>query len=476
MKPAVGDSSSNRGPRGKTFLRRLSSSGLWAAVGRISGTLGHLLLLIVVGRILPRGDGGAYVACYATVMLGSMLAMFGLKPAIIRTIRPAMEAGATQAVRRFIARCAIVSAVCAVLVSLGLVLLATRMGDAFSGGHLLPHLPWIIAWLVVTAASQLLGDIYRGLQCFRWGTFIGGESGGLLANPLLVVLLILLSFRWDLTLATVLGLHVLIGWSLFTIATIGLWRATSEGNSEGVPTSHPATTQATVPWIINESWPNLISHVFAHGIAHIGILVLASIVSEHDVESFGLIRRLMVLVGAPLQLLNVALSPFVVELHTQQRIRELQSLLRVTATLAAIPSFAALAVILAFPGTILGIINPDYLSAKVPLMVLAASNLVFVLCGSNTLTLRMTGRHMVSMSNGLITGAVYLVVLPIIIDRYGILGAAGAAAALLVVRNVASTLLVRMYVGVWSVPLVWPTDFFRELSQLRRYRAAAKSI
>jgi O-antigen/teichoic acid export membrane protein len=122
------------------------------------------------------------------------------------------------------------------------------------------------------------------------------------------------------------------------------------------------------------------------------------------------------------------------------------------------------------PGSVLQLcFGPEAVGGTTPLLALAIGNIVFVLCGNNGLALQMTGHQRVSMYIGLITSSLYLASLPFAIEMYGVAGAAWCASSLLIVRNLASTWLVRAYVGVWPTPLLWLNRLPQELKSLKQY-------
>jgi len=91
-----------------------------------------------------------------------------------------------------------------------------------------------------------------------------------------------------------------------------------------------------------------------------------------------------------------------------------------------------------------------FVSGYPALLLLLCGVAVNALCGSVGLFLSMTGHHRVVVLVAFCSLSVNLILSPILIPRYGIIGSALATATSLATWNICMLLLVRRRLGIWS--------------------------
>jgi O-antigen/teichoic acid export membrane protein len=183
-------------------------------------------------------------------------------------------------------------------------------------------------------------------------------------------------------------------------------------------------------------------------------LWISGICCPHDqLALYGAARRLVLLVTLPVQMLNLTVISAIAELHGQGRRAELQKVLRGAATFAAVPSIAAIVVLIIWGGPILQILfGPYFRDAAMPLGILGLGQLFLVCAGSCGCALEMTGHQMVSLIVNLISAVALGVVGTFAAQRFGIMGLAVASASVIGLQSVTLWLLARRIVGVWTHP------------------------
>lgn len=451
------------------------SGAAWTAAGRLSGTLGLVLVLGAVTRILSPEDAGVYVVYQSSAILGAIFAGFGVGPIVIRLIHACFESHAFLSLRQGVLRVLLLNLLGGTVVAICGTTLVLTMAERIAHGHLAAHIEIAISWMFLSVLSQTISEIFRGLGRFGWAAIIGGQSGGMILNPLLALTITGLGSINRIDLASVLQLQVGL-MSVLLLCSVG--RLAMLLNK--LPTSENTSIQYEEPtfrWLVIQSWPIAVTQSLVLGVVPLNILILGSVGTTTNAVLFSAAYQIMMLIAAPLQILNAALPPFITELFGGGKKRELESLLRFSATAAGIPALAALSVVMFRPGQTLDLcFGPEFRDASTALIILVAANTVFVFCGSCGLTLQLTGHQRLTMWNSIVTVSIYLLVLPTMITQFGLAGAAICAGGRIVIGNLICLLLVKKHVGIWGIATLWPKQVIGHMQTMRQFAKARVSI
>jgi O-antigen/teichoic acid export membrane protein len=177
----------------------------------------------------------------------------------------------------------------------------------------------------------------------------------------------------------------------------------------------------------------------------------------------GAIRAIQ-LVGIPLSFVNLSVMGFIPQLRMQNRLADLERVLRVGAGWAAIPSFCALLLFLCAPGPVLALfLGEEFRAGAVLLSILSIGQFALVWVGCSELTLVLSGKaraaaviNVVSSSTILIGG--YFVAL-----AFGVTGLAILASSVLTAQCVCQWLLARRLIGVWTHATWLPWRMMRRM-------------
>ncbi len=159
----------------------------------------------------------------------------------------------------------------------------------------------------------------------------------------------------------------------------------------------------------------------------------------------------MMIVVLPLQIMSSVLTPMIAELHEKGRMRELERLVRTSATLTAIPSLVGLIVLcIASPWFLQLLYGAFYRQGAPILALLCVGQMVSVWAGSNIQVLMMCRCQKDAMVITLICG-IYTFVAGILLARsFGIIGVGVATASANILHNLLLTFVVRMRLGIWT--------------------------
>jgi O-antigen/teichoic acid export membrane protein len=181
------------------------------------------------------------------------------------------------------------------------------------------------------------------------------------------------------------------------------------------------------------------------------IWLVGAFESSQDVAIYGAAARLMFIVSVPLFMVNAVIQPMVAEYYSQRRLDELQKLMRVAATVAAMPALAALAcaIVFAAPGLRL-LYGETYMAGAGVLVVLALGQMVNVWTGSCGIFLMMTGHERTLMTLTALTGFVTVALMAALVGPFGILGVAIGSALGVSLQNAVLWFAAGRLTGVWT--------------------------
>lgn len=407
-----------------------------------------LLNFRMICKVLPDEQLSLYVVAAGATSLGTLIAGAGLATVMLRRFSP-KKADEQQVEDR--------AGLLKKILTIASVTWAVTAFSLFAVLYVRPNLLgrsmttviiWILLWMAARCAITLLTEAFRGIQRFSMAAAFGGLQEGPLVNISMFVLLY--AFGSHLAEASsVMMLHVL---TTTVISGVGLVLVTRSLKRVVVSPATGGHSLPTTKSLLSESMKVLVSQMAIFGLVEFETLLVGRYCSDVQIGAWGAVRRLIAVVSAPLLLINAAIPTFVAELHQSGERSRLERLLRTASSVATPPAVIAFTAILLFGKTILTSFDPAFESASTCFAMLAAANIIFVAAGSAGLTLRMTNHQGWATASTLVLAGVYVLIAPWVIQHYSLFGAAVLAAAMIVLRNVIATLLVRRFLNIWCIP------------------------
>ena len=439
---------------------RLLRGGTLISVGRLLAHISTFLAQVMLARAcLTTADFGVYMVTNSLVQIAAVVAVFGVPPIVMRTLRESLPTNRTwRAVSAIQNGCVIMLVTVlgtAVAVAVGIYWLRP---ESFGDRSQLVALV-VGIWIVLSSVNQLISQLFTGNELYARSILLGGEGGGLVPNVILMLAAAALTVRGQTDLLVVFAVNLA---GLFVAAAFS-WRqvwATFRG-LRAVAMDHPGCEQKTadgqdadIPnlrWMASQSSPVMMRSLLRICMAQLDVVFTAAFLSAPQIAAYGAARSIVRLIASPLRFTNVAVSPFVPELNASGDKAKLQMLLRAAATTAGLPSFLCFLVLIVAPALVLRLIfGPDYEQAAMSLRILAGGSLAFVAVGGCGMVLLMTGHQKVSLITSTVIFLLQIVITPALIKAFGMVGAATATASLMIIRSTTTMLLVKFYVGVWS--------------------------
>ena len=421
---------------------RLVGGSAWALGGRIVAAFAVLAVNALMARLLDPQQFGAYLLVANLVLFGATLAQLGLRQTMVRLVAESLGRSAPARARSVIRISFGLAALGAATTAAALAIAGHWLARSVFHSTIVGGVVWLaVAWLIVSTFQTLLSDLFRGFQDFRLASLF--ET--LAANALLAaVLAIVWVFRGRASLPQVVALSVAAAGIAVLIAGILARPRVRLLPAEGGSMS--------VGQVMTIAWPLLITGLtlFLLG-SGVDVLILGAFRSQQDVALYGAAIRLLLLAVTPLNILNYVVSPIVAERHGRDRPEDIQSLLRASATAAAVPSLVVLAVCIFAGGPVLSLVyGPFYRGAATVLAILSAGHAVNVCAGSCGTVLMMTGNQRSAMAITLVAGLLSVAGNVALVIPFGAVGIAISTAVATVLQNVLMVWSVRRRLGVWT--------------------------
>lgn len=391
---------------GVTFAGTVFAYGSWLAIG------------IVLARFLGADQYGLYTLATSPITIAAGLAGLGLAPAVVRYVSVYASRRDTAGLWGTLQVGLGLSALTGLVAGLGLFALATPIAEGiFNEPRLVPLLRLGSLVIPFVALSSKLAAATQGFKRMQY-TVIAQN----LAQPMFrLVLLVALALSVGLNAANALAVYVLavvIGFAIllyFLNRLFTLRRPLQEGRR------NPRQ-------MLSFSLPIYVSRLIKTFRGNIQTLLLGAF---HEVTTVGVyaVASKVNLVGTMFQTSIVTASaPIVSELYDQgkhaQLARFYQAMTKWTFTVN-LPFFLILQL---FPEAILSIFGKEYVGGATALIILAWGNLIDSATGICGVVIDMTGRTGLKLVNTIVVSGLLLGLNLLLTPRWGLLGAATAAA------------------------------------------------
>jgi O-antigen/teichoic acid export membrane protein len=404
--------------------RRLARVSLASFSLNVGNTVLAVVTTAVLAQLMGAAQLGIYAFVVATMTLLSVPAILGFDRLLIRDLAIQLRVGGHALAAGLLRRSLQVT----LAIAVALALLAGLVAWLASGrvdGPLLAF--WVgMIGLPFLAAGRVLEGGLMGLH-----RVVLGQFPEYLLRPLLLLAAIVLAVavlgRIDAGVAVTLYVVTLAAATL--VAGVLLRRRT------------PSEVRRAPPRYEDRAWlASALLLAFLSGTAIVnsqtGVVLLGLLADSEAAGLYAVAQRGALLVAFPLAAVNSAIAPTAARLWAAGERVELQRLVTLGARgvlLAALPVAGAF---LAFGGPILALVfGAEFGAAATPLAVLSIGQLANAVTGSVAVLLVMTG-HQRQAAIGTAAGAVLnVVVAAALIPRFGVDGAALAAAGSLVISN-----------------------------------------
>jgi len=393
---------------------------------------------------------GLYLLVLSLVPFFAVLGGGGLSQLAVRYVASHLARGEDAEVPATVRSLWTIAMVGCLLVGFATLLLSLGLSTRVFGLVDLWKLALVLAPLVsVTVVQTLAADTYRGLSDIRSASLFGGP----IASTLSLAGAVLLGVMFEHP-TTVEALMVVLSATLVSAS----WGALAVRRRVRRLSAHP-TTQApySAASLLRVSLPLMLSTALLLMLATMDLWVVGTKLPPADVAVYGIAVRTATLVGIPLLVVYGVLGPTIAQLHAANQHERLESALRATTALAAIPAVLLTVLFLLRGGDLLALIYGEpYRAGGHALAILSLGQSVAVMTGVCGLLMAMTGHQRLLLNISVCSLVITTAALFVVVPHQGILGAALVAASGLALHNLAMTIAAHRVTRIKTYMLWWP--------------------
>jgi O-antigen/teichoic acid export membrane protein len=428
----------------------LLQHGKWVFIGRIASAAIAAIYTVFMAKVLSQAEFGRYSTLIVLSQMFAVVGIFGLDQAILREAGRTlakMQYGGMRDLLRTVARWAAISNLVAITIT---ALILVFFGDYFVAGEFGGTTILGVVLLVSTRALiQLGGETCRALNQPAVANLFGGGNISPCAALVSLVMVVVASQFLVITGSLAVWCYAIA--TLFPLGVIGgtLWNSYRRLPAESEVPDQRASASLTFRTVVQLFWISVAPFLSSRT----DIVYLSYLSTPENVAVYEAARRLTMLLGMPLLLLNTTILTFVSRLYFVGRVHELQRILRTTAAWASIPALIGSVACLLFPQWIMAtLFRPEYAEGASLLRILVLGQLTFVLSGSCGTVLVQTGHAKLFL---LLTSGTVVFVLagaPVAIQLTGPIGLAWIIAIAVAVENTLAWILARRVTTLWTHP------------------------
>lgn len=394
-------------------------------VGGIYRYGARLLIGILLARFLGAEQYGLYALAFSAITVAAGIAALGLAPALVRYVSVSAGRRDTAGLWGALQVGLGLTTIASLLVGIALFVLATPIAEElFDEPRLVPLLRLGGLMIPFLAMGNALAAATRGFNKMQY-TVIAQK----ISQPTIrLVLIVALALAVGLNAANALAAHVLaaaivLGLLLYFLnGLFALWRPLQAGRR------NPRQ-------MLRFSLPVYVTRLIKDFGGNIQTLMLGAFHAVTTVGIFTVASRVNMTGRMFQQSIATTSAPIVSGLYDQgkrvQLARFYQTMTKWTFTVN-VPLFL---IIQLFPGAILSIFGREYVGGATALTILAWGNLVDAATGICGVVIDMTGKTGLKLVNAIAVFGLLVGLNLLLIPRWGLVGAAVAAAIATTIRN-----------------------------------------
>jgi O-antigen/teichoic acid export membrane protein len=426
----------------RPIKEKLLKGGAWAFAGKLVTALSGLAISALLARLLIPEEMGVYFLTLSLVSVAAIVIQLGLTQTIIRLVAESMGTERSGRARQSVILVLRIVAFSGLIVAC---LLAFGVGEwvseqVFKSVIMSQVVGLVSVWAVINAFQSLMAEVYRGFHDIRLATIFGGLTTSVLVMGLFLGLWLV---QGHSQLHQAVALTIGAGLSSVLLSSVFLWR-----KLKLLP--YEKNSISTLE-ILHISWPLWVTTLILFVLTQVDLWIMGIFRSPEEVAVYGMVARTVALLTMPLLIVNAVVPPLIAEMYAQGKIKELEKELRTVATLTGIPSLIVLVIFVFFGDSILGLFFGEfYQTGAMLLAILSLGQLANVWAGSCGLTLMLTGHQSTMMFITVFCGMFTAGAAWFLVESYGGVGVATAAACGMTLQNILMLLFVKKKIGIWT--------------------------
>lgn len=411
---------------------------------------------VLLARLLSKEDFGRYSLLLTSVMIFACVTRFGLDRLLLKQIAEIESFASRSLLYRLFGNAAMIASgsTCAAIILM--LLIIPQFPTLHSSSELMAIIGLSVLSMILTAWLQLSAESFRGFHNLTKATLYDGQRGGVLLASLFLLYLLMTSVLFadgseKISLTTVLVGYVFIQLMLLAISVSDLVRSELNKRQSVSSVRNEQQPNFQTSLLLASTLPIAAGEILGILMVNGDLWIAGAMVDASSLANWGVTTQLTQVVAMPLAMINLTVISAIPPLYQQGKIKELQSLLQKSATLATLISLLPLGIMILLPVPLISLLyGEQYLAAAVPLSIVAIGKVVFVWTGTCAMALILTGHQTIILINNIIS-AILLVLLGCYgTYTHGLVGLACASAFVTVFWNLFNWIAARRCVGVWT--------------------------
>ncbi|MFI9639919.1 flippase [Micromonospora sp. NPDC051925] len=419
--------------RGDQHVRGMARGGGLNLLGALLSQAAVFLIMLLLARVLGIREVGRYAQCYAVLSLAGLLSLSGFRAGLTRFVAVYLADSDAPALRGTIRLGLAVSAGSSVVLAGALAWGAPWLADRLHDPGLVTGLRLVALTLPASTICEAALAATRGWRTQRPFTFIGQ-----LYEPGTRLLLTVLALATGAGLTEAFWALVAAGWSAALLALVALGRLVRR-----VPPARPVHRPRELFRFSTVSW---VSSLSSTGLIWVDTLLLGFFANP-EIGVYNVATRLVTVAIFVLAPVNAAFGPYLAHLYHRGDLDDVRRVYAVATGWVVRLSLPAFVALLVLPGDLLRVFGGEVATGAAVTVILALGQLVNAATGPCGTVLNMSGRVAVNMADNLVALVLNVLLNLWLIPAYGIVGAAAAWSASLIVVNIARVVQVRHLVG-----------------------------
>lgn len=399
-----------------------------------------LAINAMIARIVSPAEVGAYFLIVSVVALATSIALLGQQVVVVRLVAEAMALGLPGKARGIVNMVFRLAALSTIAVCLIVGIGGEMIARHILASDTMARVMWLAAvWVAVMTMMSLLAESFRGFHDYGFATIFGGVISNIVIVTLLSGILI---WHYQSDLRTVVMVSI-------AASAVSILFSVNFMHQKLVRLGETVKVKARE--VLGIALPLMLAGLTIFVLTQADLWVIGIFGTQEQVATFGAAVRLGQLIYIPLLINNTVLPPFISEMYSQGKVKELEKVIRAMSTIAAIPAIVILVAFIFSADSILALIYGDYYrTAGVPLVLMSIGQLINVLSGSGMITLMMTGHQRSAMNISIVFGAFLIIGALLVIGPYGVTGVAAISACTISALACFTLFWTRYRTGMWT--------------------------
>ncbi|WP_431157042.1 flippase [Winogradskyella poriferorum] len=412
----------------------LSKAGIYFLF-RVFGFLFAYIFALFVIKKFGSETYGLVTLSFTFIVIGSAITRLGFDVHLTKVFSSNLE---TDTKTNLYVTSFIISVVISFIIATSLYLLSNFISThIFFNQKLQPYLKWGAITLPFLSIVLINSGVFRGLKRNTLFSIFNTFGRFFLATIFTLIFVYILnrSSEWVI-IGHFLGLALLAVVSLIIIfkllRPLGQikWDSTLDFTKDSVPILMALLVVMLLDWTDK--------------------IFLGIFEDESKVGVYDIVFRIAVLIKFCLEAINSILAPKISEFYHCQQFDELQKIVSYSTKLNTYISLLIFVGIIVFCNPILLFLGEDFIEGQIALIILAFGQLIGSLSGSVGVILQMTGHQKIFRNIAIVALVLNVILNVVLINLYGLTGAAIATTTSLITLNVLSAFYIKKMLKITS--------------------------